>query len=101
MFEFFIAGVKFHQMHLVVDELAVDQSLTLVPEPTNKYDPNAVRIEFDAGSTSYMLGYVPKKYSADVTAKLEIGQSLRCVITEMEKANKTWEMCKVKIYEYN
>lgn len=93
--KFFIAGVQHHQMHKVLDDLAVGTYLQLVAEPTNKFDPNAVRIEFE----DVMCGYVPKKFSSEVSAAFEIGTTLVCEIVELDKKAKPWEQCKVEIRE--
>lgn len=59
----YIAGVKFR---LGADDylrkLGDCDSLTLVPEPTNRFDPHAVQV-WHAG---VHLGYVPRDLSAEV-----------------------------------
>ncbi len=52
-------------------------------EPTNKYDPNAVRLEFNGESRVYMVGYVPAKMSASVSAFIMTGLP-KCVVTEVK-----------------
>lgn len=89
---FFVAGVQHHQIHNVLDELRVGDDLDLVPEPDNKYDPNAVRIEYD----STMLGYVPKKFSSEISAMIEISPT-QCKISKLNKTAKPWEMLEVTI----
>ena len=42
---FYIAGVQHHQMYKILQHLEVGDIFQLVPEPTNKFDPNAIRIE--------------------------------------------------------
>lgn len=97
--EFFIAGVQHHQMRKVIKLLKEGNHLQLVPEPTNKYDPNAVRIECFTVDGDIMCGYVPKKFSSSVCAMFEIGANLECVITELTPSAKPWEQCKVQIRE--
>ena len=106
--EFYIAGVKFHRMNEVLGKLGVGDNLTLSPEPENKFDPNAVRIQYESlpklddgysDVNSVMLGYVPKKFSSEISAMFEIGLNLECIITELNKTAKPWEMCKVVIRE--
>lgn len=92
---FFIAGVQHHQMHSVLKDLEEGQTLHLVLEPTNKYDPNAVRIEHKGT----MLGFVPRKFSSEVTAMVTVGKTLECTISTLNKTAKPWEMCKVEIRE--
>ena len=96
---FYIAGVKFHQMNSVIHDIAEGDILALVPEPSNKFDPNAVCIIYARHDKEAMLGYVPKKFSSEVAAALFIGTPLECVVTEFKRAAKTWEMCLVEIRE--
>jgi hypothetical protein len=103
---FFIAGVQHHQMNEVLDVLGVGVELMIVPEPTNQYDPNAVRLELHSEEaliegkvlkTQTMLGYVPKKFSSEVVAKLAAGRKLECTIVGFYPAAKSWERCYVEI----
>lgn len=94
---FFIAGVKFHEMPTVIRELEEGMELDLCHEPENPYDPNAVRIVYPAKRT--MLGYVPKKFSSEISASLEIGVPIKCVIVNLNPSAKPWEQCKVELVE--
>ena len=77
----------------VIEDLKEDDELDLICEPDNKFDPNAIRIEFE----DTMLGYVPKKFSAEVSAALEVGHDLECKITKLTPSAKPWEQCEVTI----
>jgi len=88
--KFFIAGVQHHQMNKVINDLVEGEELNLVPEPDNKFDPNAIKIEYEGT----MLGYVPKKLSAEIAAALETG-SLCCMIETLNPTGKPWEWCEV------
>ena len=104
--EFYIAGVQFRKevkengvvtepsAVSVIRTLELDSELTLEPEPTNNYDPNAVKIMYKENH----LGYVPKVVSASISALLE-DKELKVQITELNKEGKTWNMCRVKIIE--
>ena len=95
---FYIAGVKFHQAKMVMNELEEGISLVMTPEPTNKYDPNAIKIEFlDKESNQIMLGYVPKKISSQVSAALEIGTEIECILVKLSKTAKPWEQLEVDL----
>lgn len=50
-----IAGIPHHKPDLSV--LSVGQELQLVPEPDNKFDPNAIKV---FSSIDTFLGYIPK-----------------------------------------
>ena len=96
---FYIAGVKFHQYKSVLNDISEGNNLVLFPEPENKFDPNAVQIHFDNGGVSAFLGYVPKKFSSEVSGLLEIGKKLECVLTKFNRDAQPWEIFKVEIRE--
>lgn len=91
--KFFIAGVQHHDLQKVIADIEVEDVLDLVPEPTNKFDPNAVRIEY----MDTMLGYVPKRFSAEIAGALEIDEDLQCYITKLDEVAKPWEMIEVVV----
>lgn len=93
--KFFIAGVKFHELKSVINDLSEGDNLVLIPEPDNKFDPNAIKIEFDYHQT--MLGYVPKKFSSEVSAMIEVGKELECILVTLNKSAKPWEQAEVEI----
>lgn len=102
-YEFYVAGVQHHKLHTCIKEVQVGDVLTLVPEPSNKYDPNAVRIEFASVNqgTEIMVGYVPAKQqdlSAKVSAALMI-KDLKCTVIELVPEENPWKQLKVRIEE--
>ena len=92
--EFYVAGVKFHELHKVIKEVKEGELLVLIPEPDNKYDPNAIRIV----RNGLMLGYVPAKLAASVQASMEVG-TVTCIVTEIEPSAKPWQQLKVGLKE--
>jgi|LGVF01.2.fsa_nt_gb hypothetical protein len=101
--EFHVAGVKFHKFRDVKDELKEGMNLELVPEPTNRFDKNAVKILHNG----VMLGYVPMKdkknpgvlLSKDVSATLCEGSILNTTIIELNPDFEPWLALKVRIEE--
>lgn len=91
--KFFIAGVQHHHLSTVISDLSIGDEFELVPEPENKFDPNAVKIEF----VGVMCGYVPRKFSSEVAAALETGADLVCEIVTLNPSAKPWEMCEVEV----
>jgi len=66
LFESMIAGLQFHE-HAKCDPPATPgEALTLVPEPSNPYDSNAIRVELRRPSSNYMLGYIPRALTEKV-----------------------------------
>ena len=101
---FFVAGVQFrphHEIDSASKLMDVGDQLGLVPEPENKFDPNAVKIEYNTetadGIVSTFLGYVPKKFSSEVSAMLGIGAPIICTVDEVNPSAKTYEMIKVTV----
>jgi hypothetical protein len=93
--KFYVAGVQHHELHKVLAELSEGDELDLIPEPDNKFDPNAIKIM----CSGVMCGYVPRKFSAEVTAIIETGTDLICEITHLNASAKPWEQCEVTIRE--
>jgi hypothetical protein len=102
---FFIAGVQFRprdEINRAVKQLEVGGELTLEREPTNKYDPNAVKILFiEEDGTEFFLGYVPKKFSSEVSALLDYDVVVNCTVTAVNPLAKTYEMIQVELTEEN
>lgn len=97
LYEFYVAGVQFHQLKECINKLSETQELSLVPDPDNSYDPNAVAIKYG----DVMLGFVPKAkgaFSDRVSATLE-HRKLSCFISELNPKAKTWEQLKVVIFD--
>lgn len=93
---FFIAGVQFRpNAAKVLSELEVGTELELELEPTNKYDPNAIKIMYE----DEHVGYVPKKFSAEITAMIEVDgiDCVQCVISQINPEAKQWGLCEVEI----
>ncbi len=102
---FYVAGIAHHQISKCFDQIEVGNHLQMTPEPTNKYDPNAIRLEFSDPSKpettvidSVMIGYVPMKISEDITS-LMIKQDFNCKITEFNKDSAPYKQIKVVIEE--
>jgi len=97
--KFYIAGVKFHSYKSILNDIVEGDNLMLVPEPENKFDPNAVQIHFNNFNKAAFLGFVPKKFSSEVSAWIEVGKLLECILIGFNKSASTWEMFEVEIKE--
>jgi hypothetical protein len=100
-FEFYVAGVQHHDLSRVINEVAEGSELHLEPEPTNKYDKNAVKIMYDSDIDEHMvmLGYVPGRLSADVKHFLSRASLPICEVTKLSPDSKPWNQLMVKIYD--
>ena len=93
---FYVAGVQFRpkeDIAKVLGTMKANDTLVLEPEPLNKFDPNAVKII----QGEFFIGYVPKKFSSEVSAMLGLGAPIICTVDEVNPAAKTYEMFKVTV----
>ena len=105
---FFIAGVQYRPRNEIneaakmmneIREMMGGLQLSLEAEPTNKFDPNAIKIIYDveASDRKIFLGFVPKKYSSEVAGMLSIGAPVECTVDAVDPLAKTYEMFKVTV----
>ena len=101
---FYIAGVQFrpkNEIAQAIKQMQVGDVLVLTLESTNSFDINAVKIEYNKevsdGVDSIFLGYVPRKYSSEVTGMLEIGALIKCTVDEINPLAETYKMIKVTV----
>lgn len=105
--EFYIAGVQHHEYKKVIEAIAKEEKvydgesygtiLELMPEPTNQYDENAIRILYKG----IMIGYVPKIHSAVISSMINDPNMnlMKCRIHTFIQEEKPWKMFKVVVYE--
>lgn len=89
-----VAGIGFHDIKEIWDELYVGAKLALVREPKNKYDKNAVAVALAADydddpedfDFDYILGYIPRNQNTAIAAMLDMGwqEMLEAEITELK-----------------
>ena len=54
-----------------------DDEISFVPEPTNEYDPNAIKVFIHYGNEEiHHIGYVPKKYTSELKDILDSKSAL-------------------------
>lgn len=90
---FYAAGVKHHKFYEVAEELKEGDSVQLIPEPDNKYDKFAVKIE----ALKTMLGYVPKALSEIVSRMVAQEDYSSATITKLSLESDPWNALKVEI----
>lgn len=78
-----VAGVTFEGRQGVLERCTRDMPCRLEPEPTNKYDPNAIKVMVATGpGTVEQVGYVPKNLAALIAPRLQ-GESVMVQIVEI------------------
>ena len=87
--EFDIAGMSHREN---IDDYLGEHSGTLVSEPTNYYDPNAIKI---LASDSHHVGYVPKDMTAEVRKHTQL--PCKCYFYIGENDGTYFSDCYIKI----
>ena len=73
------AGLRYHEAKAVWDRMKVGDALTLVREPDNPYDVNAVRVDWNG----HQLGYIPRAENEAVARQIDRGNKLAARITKL------------------
>lgn len=76
-----LAGFVYYEGREVWDRLKRGERLTLLREPGNPHDPNAVRIEWQG----HMLGYVPRRDNIDLARQMDHGAAVDARVTELSR----------------
>jgi hypothetical protein len=98
---FYVAGVQHHELFRCIDEISEGEQLFLIPEPSNQYDPNAIKIVHSSSvlDEDVMVGYVPGKISAEVSAFIVTADDPVAMVEEITPSAKPWQQLKVKILD--
>jgi len=73
------AGLRYHEAKTVWDQMKAGDVLSLIREPGNPHDGNAVRVEWNG----HQLGYIPRTENAAVARQLDRGNKLAARITKL------------------
>jgi hypothetical protein len=102
--EFYVAGVAFHELDRCIDDiedsLANEEKveLKMVLEPTNKFDRNATQLVYPSFNGELMIGYVPAKISAQVAESIKSEKfTMMCEVKKVDREESPWRKCKVII----
>lgn len=88
-----LAGYQYHAGREVWAQLAVGDALTLVREPDNGFDANAVRVDWRGRK----LGYVPRRDNAHIARLLDRGQVLHARIVRLAESRDPWARVRFEI----
>ena len=74
-----VAGFKYYHGKALWDGIRVGDRLTLVREPDNPHDPNAVRVDWRGRS----LGYVPRRENSALAWAMDRGEPVGARISAL------------------
>ncbi len=76
-----LAGFNYHDAKQVWDDMQIGDALTLVREPHNTYDANAVRVEW----RTHKLGYIPRSENRAVAFHMDRGGQVEARISRLQQ----------------
>lgn len=88
-----LAGFQYHAGKTLWPQMRVGDALTLIREPDNPHDTQAVRVAW-RGNT---IGYVPRRENADVARLLDQGQALTARIVRLAEVRDPWSRVRFEI----
>lgn len=88
-----LAGSQFHDLARVVDQVRVDDTLTLEREPDNPHDPKAIRVLWQG----HMLGYVPRRENKAVARAMDLNQPLIARVVALRPDESPWRRLRFEI----
>lgn len=88
-----LAGFQYRAGAEVWPQLAVEHPLALVREPDNRFDADAVRIDWRGRK----LGYLPRADNTAIAQMLDRGEQLRARIAQLRASPDPWERVRVAV----
>ena len=89
-----LAGSQYYAVSKVWNEVRVGDRLTLIREPDNRHDVNAIRVEWNG----HKLGYVPRAENRAVAHALDAGENLEARVTRMRDDPDPWQRVEFAVY---
>lgn len=89
-----LAGFRHYEAPHLWQELRRGDALTLVREPTNPYDANAVRVEW----RGLKLGYIPRAQNAAVARQMDGGAALQARVSKLEHTRAPNRRIEFEVY---
>ena len=89
-----LAGFQYHAGAAVWEQMQVGDALTLVREPENPHDHNAVRIDW----RGQQLGYLPRRENAAVAAEMDRGGRVEARIARLRDHPNRWQRVLIDVH---
>lgn len=89
-----LAGFQYHAGETMWDQMKVGDVLSLVREPDNPHDPNAVRIDW----RGQQLGYLPRLENSAVAAEMDRGGRVEARIAKLRSHPNPWQRVLVDVH---
>lgn len=91
--EAFVAGFRFHAGLEVAGRIRAGHPLTLVRDPGNRFDPNAIRLLWEGRQ----IGFVPRTENAAAARLLDHGRVLEALVVAVNHRAAPWERVRFRL----
>lgn len=89
-----LAGFQYHAGKQLWSRMQLGDALTLVREPDNSHDANAVRVEWQGRK----IGYLPRTENRAVAAEMDRGAQVEARIARLAEDRNPWRRVLVDVY---
>ena len=89
-----LAGFRYYVGEALWGELHEGDALSLVREPDNTHDANAVRVEWQGQK----LGYLPRAQNQAVAAAMDAGERVDARIAKLRQERNPWHRLLVDVF---
>jgi len=89
-----LAGSQYYAMEIFWSEIKVGDALTLIREPDNKHDRNAIRVEW----RGHKLGYVPRAQNRAVATAMDTGDQLTARVSSLSDNKNPWQRLAFEVF---
>jgi hypothetical protein len=81
-----LAGSQYYALSKVWQEIKAGDTLSLVREPDNRHDANAIRVEW----RGQKLGYVPRAQNRVIAEAMDAGDRLSARVSSINDNKNPW-----------
>jgi hypothetical protein len=89
-----LAGFAYYEANKNIDAIKVGDELTLIREPANAHDVNAVRVEWHG----VKLGYLPRRENRAVAAEMDKGGKIEARVARLRQHPNPRERLLIEVF---
>lgn len=89
-----LAGSQYYALDDLWTQIAVGDELSLIREPDNRHDRDAVRVEWQGRK----LGYVPRTENRAVAEAMDAGEHLKARVARISAHPDPWRRVEFEVY---
>ena len=89
-----LAGFRYYAAQTLWQEMREGDRLTLVREPENTHDGNAIRVEW----RGQKLGYLPRAENRSIAAAMDRGEPVDARIAKLRQHRNPWQRVLIEVF---